>query len=617
MSARAVRRAARLHALLMVLASPLLAQSPAREVYTRAELDAAGLERLSEVLQWVSGWSATVEGTAWGASLDGIPSGAITRLPLPDVAILVDGQRIALDSHGSLLPDVAPVLATQVDSVVVARAPGLAGGSVATRGAIHVYTRAVPRGLSASARYRNGAETGDPGPYLWTPLATANVDRTGPDVLGLVGYGSGRWDAELSIRYLRQDVTDPRLLDLHGEDHARFVYTRGPSLRLGVRALGGRHDLLLGSINQRADAYFADLGRLTHSWITSSSIGATGTIGAGPASRVTYRLSHANLSSDHSGGPEIAHGRTLSSGSMEWRTPVAGWEAVAAVGADRWRIEARRADAPPARTQGSLSLGAERRSPDGGAHRVAGSLARVGSRVADRLTASSEWAAGGGRRVHLAGSSSRVLTHEPYRADAWLLADRRLAAAGEGRFLRGEAGIAQSFARAGSAEAVAMLGVLRARGDERGTSGLEGTRLGVRLGTTFGDSLLSARVVYESLASLDATDEPEHAAALVPAHTLRAIVRYALAPTFRIAATARLRSAVRWDPAFAPLGATGELDAVTRLDLSAEKWLWQRRLRARFVIRNALDTPEIHHPAGADFGLRYFLTLSMGVPADR
>ncbi|MBW3629798.1 MAG: Plug domain-containing protein [Gemmatimonadetes bacterium] len=597
-------------------------RSAAREVYTRSDIEAAGLHRFSEIIQWVSGWSATVGGVSWGSSLDGLPSGALTGIPLPDPTLLVNGQRVAVDAHGVWMPELAPVLVQQIDSVVVTRHPGLAAGSISSRGTVHVHARSAPAGASGLTWYRNGAETGDPGPYQWTPRATPNVGRTGPDAGGILAYGARRWDAELGFRYIRQDVTDARLRRLHGEGQSEFVYTRGPALRTRLDALGGRHELLLSHVAQRGSAYYQDVGRLSHALLSSSYIGLSGVLGTPAGARATYRLSHSDVWSEHSEGPGIPNGRSLSHGSLEWRMPVAGWEGIAALAVDSWGLEAAvPPDAQHRHTQGSMSLAAERRSPGGAEQRIAASLVRVGGRVADRFAATSEWRIGEGRTLHVAGSSVRVLPGEAFAANSWILPHRPVTII-DARLLRSEAGLTQQVTPSTAIYAAGLLSMVLPSGragsptaeSDSSWTGLRGTRIGARLGLTLGGPALRARVLYQAHASLRPSDDLSRAAAVVPRHALVASLAYSLAPSFRLAATAQLRSATRWDPALSPIGESYQLDPISRLDLSVEKWLWRRRIRAQFVIRNTFDTMEIYHPAGGEFGLRYFLVASLGWP---
>jgi hypothetical protein len=47
------------------------------------------------------------------------------------------------------------------------------------------------------------------------------------------------------------------------------------------------------------------------------------------------------------------------------------------------------------------------------------------------------------------------------------------------------------------------------------------------------------------------------------------------------------------------------------LDAAAEKWFWQRRLRASLLFRNLLGQEERYHPIGAALDLRFYLRVEL------
>jgi hypothetical protein len=57
-----------------------------------------------------------------------------------------------------------------------------------------------------------------------------------------------------------------------------------------------------------------------------------------------------------------------------------------------------------------------------------------------------------------------------------------------------------------------------------------------------------------------------------------------------------------------------ELDDAFTVDLALQKWLWDRRLRAHFGIRNLLGANLRYHPAGATFAPTALVQLEAKLP---
>ena len=607
------------------LTPPAAAQSALRDVFTRSELEAAGVHRMGEVLQRVTRWNGTAEGVAWFLAPDALPVYALPR-GLPEWTVMVDGQRVETGALGAVFAELAPLLVQQIDSVVVVRHPGIAGGTFVPRGVLHVHSRSLPRGVFARADVRTGSETGDPGPYLATARITPNVDRNGYDASAMLGYGGRGWEVEAGLRRMKQNVTDPRLVELYDTKKIQsYTTVRGPALRASAEAFGGRHHLLLGRTDQSGFVHLPALGRMERSAIRYTHAGASGTVALSPATRSTYRVTRSSLSL----------GRVED--SLPARAPARRTSTHAALGVQHDRGSARlEAGAELAdraftgggvasesrRTHLTLFAQAARTASAAWSDRYAVALVAGDGGLAGKGSATGTWTPDSARSLAGVVALSRQLpgedgdwmdapffrfAAEPPPASSILLWSELVWRQPLGRALWAEAGgVYGHVAQTGERGRRSLPGVLR----PDGAGIVRGGRAGVRLGLgTEGSRRLSGRVVYQSVGPVAASETLERALHTLPRHSLAGTLVYTPVPSLELALLLDHRAATSWRAVGTALEAReGELDPVSRFDLALQKWFWQRRLRTRLAVQNVLGTPERYHPRGADFDLRFSLT---------
>lgn len=596
---------------------PAAAQSALRDVFTRSELEAVGVHRMGEVLQRVTRWNGTAEGVAWFLAPDALP---VYALPwgLPEWTVMVDGQRLETGALGAVFAEFTPLLVQQIDSVVVVRHPGVAGGTFVPRGVLHVHSRRLPRGVFARADVRTGSETGDPGPYLATTRITPNVDRNGYDASAMLGYGGRGWEVEAGVRRMKQNVTDPRLVELYDTKKIQsYTTVRGPALRASAEAFGGRHHLLLGRTDQSGFVHLPALGRMERSGIRYTHAGASGTVAFSSAINATYRVTQSSLSL----------GRVED--SLPARAPARRTSTHAALGVqhDRGstRLEAGAELADHAFAGGgvthlTLFAQAARTASAAWSDRYAFALVAGDGGFAGKGSATGTWKPDSARSLTGVVALSRQLpgehgdwmdapsfrfAPEPPPASSVLLWSELVWRQPLGGAVWAEAGgVYGHVAQRGEAGRRPLLDILPADGGD-----VRGGRAGVRLGLgTEGSRRLSGRVVYQSVSPVAASETLERALHTLPRHSLAGTLVYTPVPSLELALLIDHRAATSWRFE-GPAGEAGEgeLDPVSRFDLALQKWFWQRRLRTRLAVQNVLGTPERYHPRGADFDLRFSL----------
>ncbi|HEX8386189.1 MAG TPA: hypothetical protein VF576_08400, partial [Rubricoccaceae bacterium] len=181
---------------------------PGGQTLERADLDAAGLDHVSDLLRLVDVVALfSVDG------FDASPLAGPGVRPGPALRLLVDGAPAAANTTVEPVGiDGLPLAVSEIERVAVCPGPGVAGGRWG--GAwLDVQTAAPARRALGAVFYGN--ETGDPGPARYLDPSLPNVDHWGPDfeaaaVLRARRPGAG--EAWLSVRDRNLFPTDTAMV---------------------------------------------------------------------------------------------------------------------------------------------------------------------------------------------------------------------------------------------------------------------------------------------------------------------------------------------------------------------------------------------------------------------
>ncbi len=613
---------------------------PARQVITRAEIEAAGLYRLPDLYRLLDGArTSTVDGFTWRADLlGGDPFAAETW------TLLVDGERGEAGLFGEQNLSLVPVAITQVDSVEVWMVPRLVAGTFAPGGVLHLHTSRPRSGMAARGGLAIGNETGDPGPFRYVPERfTRNVDKFGTDYDALASFGAGRWRAQARFKLLRFYATDFAAFDRNSEALGANPALRlfAPALRLEADALGGTHAVSLLGGGSHDLWFFQPFGREIPVRRLWGQAGLHGRLPVAPQASLGYRLALAENRLDAWEGAALGL-------DPRWqtRTVRAGLDGQGALGAWTARLggEVRHVSAAGAEgfTLGEVSGQLGRTTPRSAQHldlslAVAGEVAAraaLGSRhalgawtlgataaLAQRLPEETDrfsfWRARGYDAFEPfvaveQAEAAGVTTEALLRLDAAgrLTPPLSVEASAAVRTLHGLTLETQPAAPDPDALETPRLLVVDADAEGQVVRG----RVNVRWAQAGG----RARVFYDGQAAAGGGAAFERAWEAVPRHRAGAEAAVSAGDSFTLSAMLTHRSAARW-PAYAPLsGGNGGLydariPAVWLLDASGEKWLWQRRLRASLLFRNLLNQEERTHPVGAALDLRFYLRVELNL----
>lgn len=621
-----------------------------RSVITLEELREYGVQRLSDVLRLIDGWSSvSVDGFTWRSAPRGLSTYDEARY-----LVMIDDQALNLDLFGIRSLNRIPIALSQIDSIEVISVPGYVSGELGDAGVLRIHTRDSPPGPSLGVLGFTANETGDPGPYRFTELATPNVDRLGSGVSGALSYGWDRSTLDLSGVWQEHFVTDPPLrgrnFDITTGDYP-IIEQGGASLILGMRTPTGDHRLLLAHSRTRDYYLLPPFGREVPVRSPFTHAGVSGGFRLGGPARIEYRASFDRNQLDRE---ENALGLDFD------------WEM------DRWRADAslssRIGDRPL-----SLTVGVERTVATTGYgltdddFYVGSARGRLGYRLDARQSGSValQVATAGDRPVLRAAVTYRLaldstqtleavvshlerLPEEDTRIWIWrsrgygFLSDNGVQITGNGgpgktRVLAVDLRWSRRFASGLSASlggyARRMSGLLLEEqdysydpitqsfgGPVRLLPDREGTVLGGELGLEWSAAERASTRVYYGYRHTVAGDAAfEREWDTVPSHRVSLQASYDPWRTVRLRGSVRYRGATIWHDYAASEEQTGgayTFAVPDRLlvDVSAQKWFWRRRLRLHIMVRDLLDQEKPLHPIGAAHGLSFLVQgeLRMG-----
>lgn len=259
------------------------------QVITAEEIAQAGAARLSDVFDLLDGWTASsTDGYAWDVSAAGLA-------PYQDASwlLLVDDVPMDLRVLGRQNINTLALSITQVDSITVISRPAVIAGRFAPAGVVHIHTRRPMVGAEIRAHVSGGNETGDPGPFRYTELATPNVDRIGPAFQGSASVTGSRWSLRVQGKADEHHATDERIRQrvvtlYEGERAPRLLY-KSARADSEIRGMRGYHRVF-GAISRFQDLLFFDpLGLELPANHNQFHGGITGRFGSGAPIAARYR----------------------------------------------------------------------------------------------------------------------------------------------------------------------------------------------------------------------------------------------------------------------------------------------------------------------------------------
>ena len=252
----------------------------------------AGATRLSDILFLADDWDlSTVDGFSWDVSVRGLSS-----FDRQTWQVMVDGTPMDLSPFGAMNVNRLPVLIDQIDFVEIVSVPQFHEGVFAVGGIMHIHTAQPAPGLSARARWTAGNEVGDPGPFIFTPLRSRNIEQTGPDYSGTVSYSGAHFYVEASHNTLHHILSKPaigpRNLIISDGGFGTEIISTGIAARVGTSVLGGRVEGFFRESDTEDFFFLKAFGRELPLRNTFRAIGITGSARPADAYTLRYSVTH-------------------------------------------------------------------------------------------------------------------------------------------------------------------------------------------------------------------------------------------------------------------------------------------------------------------------------------
>lgn len=597
----------------------------------RAEIEAAGWKRIAELLEAAVGTSRnSVDGFVYSVSGDRTPN-----VGAPEWVVLVDGVRVAAGAFAMVFTELLPVSIEQVDSVRFTTGPAVVGRLPAARGAMELFTTPPQTGFSASGTFAIGDETGDPGPFRYTELATPNVEKIGPFVSARASYQLQRIAMDVlyhQATFTSSDSNIMRRLPPGAFLRSRqYSESRTATARVRVRA-AGVHTLLVSSGQQFGLIYVpedAGEGDLSLKLRTLSLAGDIArsrnrfqyavTLSSLPIVPQRVVLSAIDTSTRQLMGALASATRNFTTIDITVGANVNRWTLrtnAHHVRLGRERLFAMIFARPAARSAGSLYLGASRASalPNIGI----GSGSSASETSAAGLDFAAWWSFGEAQKSVVQVGVTKVKTVSGDDG-AWVE-----------RVLRGYGGPPQSpwqgtiavrhrnkLVHVGSSVSLSRVRYGEVSNDSSPPAAQPSDiRRVAILGATVDietdtQSPVFARMTMTASAPTWGDTLSTRPLRRTVARELRLTTSAQPLNNVRATAILHLASGTSW---LMPDDRTVTAPAGRRLDLSIEKWAFSRNVRAQLVFRNLLNAREQYHPQGAQWNFRTLLSLTVGVP---
>lgn len=185
--------------------APMVVAQPAMQSISAREIAQSGVTRFSDLFSLARSWgSASTDGYHWEIAPIGAGQAEAWKL-------FVDHLPVDVKAVGRHRLNFLPLNVTEICEVRFYSRPTIIGGTAVASGAVHILTCNPGQGWTAQGLVAATNETGDPGPWRYTPRAGPNVDRSGPTLQAGVAKATSQSFIRIQAGTDEHHVTDPRI----------------------------------------------------------------------------------------------------------------------------------------------------------------------------------------------------------------------------------------------------------------------------------------------------------------------------------------------------------------------------------------------------------------------
>ncbi len=277
--------------ILLIISSFLFSQKRdfndgiSKTIISNSDLKNSGVINISDIFNLLNNWNnSTINGYSFAVSPNNL-----SLYQNQTVIVLINGQQIDLGEHDFINLNLIPLTIDQIDTVVVNSFPQLENGIYATGGVINFITKKPTKGLSFNLFNSVGNEVGDPGPYVFTQERSPNVDKLGYLLSFNLNTRGEDWYLRTFIKTEENYLTDPAIKDrINSISSDNKSHMLAASTILNFNALNGNHNLLFGYTENEDFVFYSEIGSEVPSNNILKHIGLNGTFYLTPKIDLNY-----------------------------------------------------------------------------------------------------------------------------------------------------------------------------------------------------------------------------------------------------------------------------------------------------------------------------------------
>jgi len=194
----------------LLICSTVFSQSLSEDelVVTKADLELFSVKRLADIFTILPQLDIyTIDSYRYY-----LMDGNLFQNTPNSIVVLINGVRTNFNTLGYVNLNQFPLDMELVDEIIIKKNPSVYNGEYSSGIIIDIITRKIDKDISFLFTRSTGNEIGDPGPYLFTEYASANVDEVGPNTFLTTSYGSKNFSTALGFMSQVAPTTDQAVL---------------------------------------------------------------------------------------------------------------------------------------------------------------------------------------------------------------------------------------------------------------------------------------------------------------------------------------------------------------------------------------------------------------------
>ncbi len=223
-----------------------------KQIITADMIKAAGLQSLSDIFYLADKWDFyTIDGYGKGVSANSLSS-----FQRQNFLIMLDGQLLDNNIFDVQNINQIPISIDQVDYIILINTPQIYNGEFTENGLIDIHTKVPTKGLSLDGYDGVGEQTGKAGPYAFTEFSTPHVDKIGYYVSGDISYSYNNFYFETLEKTEQNFATDAEIrnrVSYLSPDYNK-AEMNSSFYKLNLNIFGGNQQIIAGQTNH--DNYF-------------------------------------------------------------------------------------------------------------------------------------------------------------------------------------------------------------------------------------------------------------------------------------------------------------------------------------------------------------------------